>query len=226
MNPLLATLGDPIWQVLALVITLAAPVLIVAVRTRDAHASEQQKRRDTLAILRVWLVTLLLMSGIALALHLPDATPQRTSRTAPPPPSTMAPTPTPTSTPTSIPTPTPTPRLARSITQVLTTFCDAINQHDLKTAWAQYTKALQKEQAVPPPPPTRITIVHCRVDQVSETSATGYLLLKTVGPFGYTDDYERPFQFTLRVEERAWKIAQIARCLADGCLPDTTSVVP
>jgi len=79
---------------------------------------------------------------------------------------------------------------------------------------------------VPPPPSTRITIVHCRVDQVSDTSATGFLLLKTIGPYGYSDDYERPFQFTLSVEAGAWKITQIARCLADGCLDDTASVVP
>jgi len=109
---------------------------------------------------------------------------------------------------------------------VLTTFCDAINQQDLNTAWGQYAQALQKERAVPPPPSTRITIIHCRVDQVSDTSATGLLLLKTIGPNGYTDDYERDFQFTLGVEKGAWKIVQIARCLADGCLPDTTAIVP
>ena len=34
MNILLNTLSDPVWQVLALVITLAAPVLIVVVRIR------------------------------------------------------------------------------------------------------------------------------------------------------------------------------------------------
>lgn len=141
MNPLLATFGDPIWQVLALVITLAAPVLIVAVRTRDVHASEQQKRRDTLIMLGVWLVTFLLMSGVAVALHLPDAAPQRTSSTAPPPVPTTVPPPSPTSTPTSIPTPTATPRLARSITQVLTTFCDAITTQDYQTAWKQYARS-------------------------------------------------------------------------------------
>jgi len=42
MNILLNTPSDPIWQVLALVITLIAPVLIMAVRTHDMHASEQQ----------------------------------------------------------------------------------------------------------------------------------------------------------------------------------------
>jgi hypothetical protein len=63
MNILLNTHGDPTWQVLALVITLAAPVLIVAVHTRDVYISEQQKRRDTLTMLWVWLATFLLVRG-------------------------------------------------------------------------------------------------------------------------------------------------------------------
>jgi len=124
------------------------------------------------------------------------------------------------------PSPTPFPALTPSPAQVLTTFCDAINQQDRNTAWGQYTKALQKARAAPPPYQVRITIVHCQLEQVSDTSATGYLFLKTVGPNGYTDDVERLFQFTLSVEGRAWKIAQTARCLADGCLDDTTSLVP
>jgi hypothetical protein len=128
MNILLSTLGDPTWQVLALVIMLAAPVLIVVVRTHDMHATAQQKRRETLTMLWVWRATFLLMSGVVVALHLPDAAPQRTSSTAPSPLPTMAPPPSPTSTPTSIPTLTQTPRLAHSITQVLTTFCDAITR--------------------------------------------------------------------------------------------------
>ncbi len=137
--------------------------------------------------------------------------------------STSIPSPTPLPSPS--PSPTPFPRLAPSPAQVLITFCDAIDRHDLNTAWGQYAKALQKERAAPPPFIVRITIVHCSVDQVSDSSATGYLLLKTIGPNGYSDDYERPFQFTLSVERRAWKIAQIGRCLSDGCLDDTTHVV-
>ncbi|GAC1349234.1 MAG: hypothetical protein NVSMB27_20430 [Ktedonobacteraceae bacterium] len=113
---------------IALVIMLGAPVLIVTAHTRDVHASEQQKRRDTLIILRVWLATLLLMSAVAVTLHLPDAAPH---------------------TPTSIPTSTPTPRLARSITQVLTTFCDAINTQNYQTAWNQYTNSLQHTHSEP-----------------------------------------------------------------------------
>jgi hypothetical protein len=124
------------------------------------------------------------------------------------------------------PSPTAFPSLTPSPAQVLTTFCDAINQQDLNMAWEQYTKALQQKRATPPPYQVRITMAHCQVEQVSDTSATGYLFLKTVGPNGYTDDIERLFQFTLRIEERAWKIAQTARCLAGGCLDDTTSLVP
>jgi len=38
MNILLSTLGDPLWQIGVVIIVFAAPVLIVAVRTRDIHA--------------------------------------------------------------------------------------------------------------------------------------------------------------------------------------------
>jgi hypothetical protein len=65
MNILLKTPGDPTWQVLALVITLATPLLMVAVRAHAMHAPEHEMRRDTL--------TILLMSGVAVALRLPDA---------------------------------------------------------------------------------------------------------------------------------------------------------
>ncbi len=51
MSLLLNTLDDPIWQVLALAITLAAPVLIVAMSTRDVYASEHEIRQILLTIL-------------------------------------------------------------------------------------------------------------------------------------------------------------------------------
>src|SRR6266568_1562504 len=188
MNILLNTLGDPIWQVLALVITLAAPVLIVAVRTRDVHAPAHEMRRDTLTILRVWLATFLLMSGVALALHLPDAAQQRTSSTAPSPVPTMAPPPSPTSTLTSIPTPTPTPRLAHSITQVLTTFCDAITTQDYQTAWNQYARSLQHTQ--PETFAAWRTFTHCTMpDQSGDPSALTILTLTFA--HGYTDRFGR-----------------------------------
>jgi len=220
MNILLNTLGDPIWQVLALVITLAAPVLNVAVRTRNVHASEQQKRRDTLIILRVWLATLLLMSGVAVALHLPDAVPQRTSSTAPPPVPTPSPIPSLTSTPTSIPTPTPTPRLARSITQVLTTFCDAITTQDYQTAWNQYAHSLQHTHPQPETFAAWRKFTRCTIpDQSGDPSALTVLTLTFA--HGDTDRFGRSgdvdYRFTMGVEDKAWKITGVCDILSEGC---------
>lgn len=220
MNPLLATLGDPIWQVLALVITLAAPAVIVAVRTRDVRASEHEKRRDTLVILRVWLIAFLLMSGVAIALHLPGTAPQRTGSTASPPPPTRAPTPLPTSTPTSIPTPTPTPRLARSVTQVLTTFCDAISTRDYQTAWNQYARPLQQTHPQPETFAAWRTFTRCSIpDQSGDPSALTVLTL-TFAP-GSTDRFGRGgdvnYRLTMGEENNAWKITGVCDILSEGC---------
>jgi hypothetical protein len=220
MNILLNTLGDPTWQVLALVIALAAPVLIVVVRTRDMHASEQQKRRETLTMLWVWLATFLLMSGVMVALHLSDAAPQRTSSTAPSPIPTMAPPPSPTSTPTSIPTPTPTPRLAHSMTQVLTTFCDAIATSDYQTAWNQYARSLQRTHPQPETFAAWRTLTHCTIpDQSGDPSALTILTLTFAT--GYTDRFGRggdvDYRFTMGEQGQAWKITGVCDIMSEGC---------
>ena len=220
MNILLNTLGDPTWQVFALVIALAAPVFIVAVRTRDVHASEQQKRRDTLTILRVWLAAFLLISGVAVALHLPDAAPQRTSSTAPSPVPTPSPTPSPTSTPTSIPTPTPTPRLARSITQVLMTFCDAITSQDYQTAWNQYANSLQHTHPQPETFAAWRKFTRCIIpDQSGDPSAL--TILKLAFARGATDRFGRSgdvnYRVMIGVENQAWKITGVCDILSEGC---------
>ncbi len=236
MNVIAQSLGDPIWQIGGGIILLAALVLLLALRSPEIHLSPWHQWLWTRILLLVCFSLFLVLSAGVVLFHGANAAStavragsQPSSATASPhsdsPPSptaiaSLTPLPSPS------PSPTPFPRLTPGLSQVLTTFCDAINRQDLNTAWGQYAKALQKERASPPPFLVRITIVHCRVNQVSDTSATGYLLLKTIGPNGYTDDYERPFQFTLSVEAEAWKITQIARCLADGCLDDTTSVVP
>ncbi|MFL5662704.1 MAG: hypothetical protein ACJ8BW_15340 [Ktedonobacteraceae bacterium] len=205
---------------LALVITLAAPVLIVAVRTRNVHASAQQKHRDTLTILRVWIATVLLMSGVAVALHLPDAAAQRTSSAAPSSVPTMAPPPSPTSTPTSIPTPTPTPRLARSMTQVLTTFCDAITTRDYQTAWNQYARSLQHTHPQPETFAAWRMYIRCTIpDQSGDPSALTVLTLTFAQ--GYTDRFGRSgdvdYRLTMGVEGKAWKITGVCDILSEGC---------
>ena len=220
MNILLNTLGDPTWQVLALVITLAAPVLIVVVRTRDVHATAQQKRRETLIMLWVWLATFLLMSGVLVALHLPDTAQQSTSGTAPSPVPTMAPPPSSASTPTSIPTPTATPRLAHSITQVLTTFCDAITTRDYQTAWNLYARALQHTHPQPETFAAWRTLTNCTMpDQSGDPSALTILTLTFAT--GYTDRFGRggdvDYLFTMGVEDQAWKITGVCDIMLEGC---------
>jgi len=236
MNIFLATLGDSIWQIGGGILLLIALVLILALRSPEVHLSSWHRwlwtRITGLVCLSLFLVLsagVVLYHGANAASMVGPAATQPVAATASPR-GGSSPVPTAQASPTLLLSPspslTPFPQLTPGPTQVLTTFCDAINRQDLNTAWAQYAQALQKERAAPPPFLVRITIVHCRVDGVSDTSATGLLLLKTIGPNGYTDDYERDFQFTLSVEHGAWKITQIARCLADGCLPDTTAVVP
>ena len=200
--------------------TLAAPVLIVVVRTRDMHATVQQKRRETLTMLWVWLATFLLMSGVLVALHLHDAAPQRTSSTAPSPVPTMAPLPSPTSTPTSIPTPTPTPRLAQSITQVLTTFCDAITTRDYQTAWNLYERSLQHTHPQPETFAAWRTLTHCIIpDQSGDPSALTILTLTFAT--GYTDRFgsggDVDYRFTMGVEDQAWKIIRVCDIMSEGC---------
>jgi hypothetical protein len=232
MNVFLATLGDPIWQIGGGIILLAAPVLILALRSPDMHLSPRHQWLWT-RITRFMCLSLFLMLSTGVVLfHGVNAAPTVGPKGSQPSSATASPhggsLPQPSSTASLIPSPSPTalPRLASSPAQVLTTFCAAINQQDVNTAWGQYAQALQKERTTPPLFLVRITLVHCRVAQVSDTSAIGYLFFKTIGPNGYTDDYERLFQLTLGVEHGAWKITQIARCLPDGCLPNTTFVVP
>ncbi len=228
MNVIMESLGDPIWQIGGGILLLAALVLILALRSPETYLSPWHQWLWTRIMLLVCLSLFLTLSAGVVLFHGANAASPVVPVVTWPITATASPHggTSPTSTPLTSPSPTPFTRLTPGPSQVLTTFCDAIDQQDLHTAWAQYAKALQKERAAPPPFLVRITIVHCRADDVSDTSATGLLLLKTIGPNGYRDDYERDFQFTLSVEDGAWKITQIARCLADGCLPDTASIVP
>jgi hypothetical protein len=229
MNVIMESLGDPIWQIGGGIILLATLVLILAVRSPEIHLSPWHQWLWTPIMLLVCLSLFLTLSAGVVLFHGANAASTVGSTVTESASATASPrggsSPQPTPSPSPSPSPTPFPRLVPGPGQVLTTFCDAIDRQDLDTAWAQYAKALQQERAAPPPYLMRITIVHCRVDEVSDTSATG-LLLKTIGPNGYRDDYERDSQFTLSVEVGAWKITQIARCLADGCLPDTAHIVP
>ncbi len=208
MNIFLATLGDPIWQILTLILVLALPVVIVAVRTRDVHAPADKKRQETRRVLLLCLIVFVLMSGGEILFHAQQASPplvaSRVFSSIP----TSGPTAAPT--PPSDPSlgPTPTPRLARSITQMLTTFCDAITTQDYQTAWNQYALAAWRKF-------TRCTIP----DQSGDPSALTILTLTFAS--GYTDRFGRngdvDYRFTMGVEDHAWKITGVCDIMSEGC---------
>ncbi len=226
MQVIFESLGDPIWQIGVGSIAFLALVLLVVLRSPDFRLTPWQHwflpRIIGLMCLSLFLV---LSAGVVLS-HGADATSSSVHATRPHP--SVTATPPVISSPTFMPTPTPSPfpQLSPTPARVLTTFCDAIDQHDLNGAWQQYATRLQKERTEPPPPHGWFKIVECSIGEVSETSATGLLQLQIIEPGGYSDGVERPFQFTLGVEDGAWKITQIARCLSDGCLDITPAIVP
>jgi hypothetical protein len=224
MQVIIESLGDPIWQIGAGSIALVALVLIVVLRSPDFRLTPWQQwflpRIIGLVCLSIFLV---LSAGVVLS-HGADAAPTSVQATRSHPSMTVTLPIIPS--PTTEPTPSPFPHLSPTPAQVLTTFCDAIDQHNLNGAWEQYAAHLQKERTEPSPPHGWFKIVECSIGEVSDTSATGLLQLQTIEPGGYTDGIERPFQFTLGVEDGAWKITQIARCLSDGCLDITPTIVP
>ncbi len=222
MQVIVESLSDPIWQIGVGSIALIALVLIVVLRSPDFRLTPWQQwflpRIIGLVCLSLFLV---LSAGVVLS-HGADATPTSVHTTRSHPSVTI--TPSPTQAPT--PTPSPFPHLSPTPARVLISFCNAIDQHDLNGAWEQYTTRLQKERTEPPPPHGWFKIVECSIGEVSDTSASGLLQLQTIEPDGYADGVQRPFQFTLSVEDGAWKISQIARCFSDGCRDITPAIVP
>jgi hypothetical protein len=159
MNVILESLGDSIWQVGGGILLFLALVLVLALRSPEAPLSPWHRWLWTRIALLVCLALFLALStgvglfhaataisSVEVAATLPVALTASARVGSSPQPTSMA---TLTAAPSPSPSPTPFPRLVPTPTQVLTTFCDAIDQQDLNTAWAQYAQALQKERASP-----------------------------------------------------------------------------
>jgi hypothetical protein len=224
----------PLWLTGAGILLLVALVLIMAVRNAEGHLSAFQRRRGTQIILIVGLVCVLLWSGGAALVHgaqtPTEATPEAQAALASP---QLSPTPSPhpTPSPTLVPTPSPTPipQLTPSPDQVLTTYCDAIANHDSATAWNLYSQQAQLQllaNKTQTAAKNQWKFVQCRINTVSAQSAKGYLSIKMVDGNGVGDDFERIFQFTLIVEKNAWKIAKVAYCNIDACQDVMHLVIP
>src|SRR6266568_6733380 len=178
MNVILESLGDPIWQIGGGIILLAALVLILMLRSPEVHLVPRRQWFLTRVTGLLCLSFFLVLSAGVVLFHGANAASTTAPAVTQPSSATASPHGGLSHTPVPSPSPTPFPSLTPSPAQVLTTFCDAINQQDLNTAWGQYAKALQRERTALPPYQVRITMVHCQVEQVSDTSATGYLFLK------------------------------------------------
>jgi len=222
MNPLVAIFGDPVWQILTVILVLALPVGIMAVRTRDMHASADQKHRETRRVLLLCLIVFVLLSGSELVFHARQASPPQVASRAFSSIPTRGPTAAPT--PTSDPSlnPTPTPRLARSITQVLTTFCDAITTQDYQTAWNQYARSMQQTHPESETFAAWRKFTRCTIpDQGGDPSTLSVLTLTFAN--GSTDRFGRSgdvdYRFSMADEDARWKIAGVCDIMAEGCFP-------
>jgi hypothetical protein len=226
MKSLLEQWIFPLWLTGAGVLLLVALVLIMAVRNAESHLSAFQRRRGTQIILIIGMVCVLLWSGGAALVHgaqtPTEATPDVQAALASP---QLSPTPSPHPSP----TPTPIPQLTPSPDQVLSTYCDAITNHDSAIAWKLYSQQAQQQllaNKTQTSAKNQWKFVQCRINTVSAQSAQGYLSIKMVDGNGAGDDFERIFQFTLTVEQHAWKIAKMAYCNIDACQDVMHLVIP
>ncbi len=141
---IMESLGDPVWQIGGGIILLAALVPILALCSPEVHLAPQHQWFLTRLLLLVCFSCFLVLSAGVLLFHGANAAStaeplvtQPTSATAAPHGGLS---------PTSVPSlsTTPFPALPPSPAQLLTTFCDAINQQDLNTAGGSTQKPCKR----------------------------------------------------------------------------------
>src|SRR6266699_6992788 len=132
MNVIMESLGDPVWQIGGVIILLVALVLIIALRSPDLHLAARHQWFLTRFTGLLCLTLFLVLSAGVILFHGANAASTTVPAGSQPSSATASPTPLPSPSP----SPTPIPRLTLSPAQVLTMFCDAIDQQDLNTAWA------------------------------------------------------------------------------------------
>lgn len=123
-------------------------------------------------------------------------------------------------TPTLVPSPTATPHLSRSITQVLTTFCQALTAQDYQTAWRVYAKSLQRHHSYTAVVAAWSHYRQCSIPEQSYDPDAIALLTLMLAPgmkdqYGYTGDTTE--RFTMGIEAQAWKITQVCHVVSEGC---------
>jgi hypothetical protein len=223
MNIILESVSDPIWLVGAGTMVFATLILLLVVRSQDVRLADAQKQRATRIVLGIGLAAVLCLCSGVLLVHVQRASSPETThhelashqRSA----ATL--TPSVEASPTATPKPSPTPRLARSITQVVTTFCDALASRDYQTAWQQYSSQLQQAHPQTETAAAWEKFTNCSIpDQSFDPSAWTIMTLTLAdgqterGRIGDVD-----YRATMTEENQTWKIAAVCQIMSEGCFP-------
>ncbi len=204
----------PIWLIGMPVVVLVTIVVLLLVRTQ-VNTHPEAVARGTRLILLSGVVGVVLLSGWT-GWQALSQQPRAVSVSA-----SLAES-HPVARPTSAPTPAPSPRVSGTMTQAVTTFCQAISARDYQRAWNRYSVRLQRLH-----PRTAVVAAWSRYQQCSIPDQGGdpdamTILTLTLVP-GMTDQFERTGdtneRLTMEVEAQAWKITGVCSLLAEGCFP-------
>lgn len=212
-------LSDPIFQVGIFGVLVGSIAGLLLLRTQVAH-HPVAVARGTRLVLVLGVLSLLLLTGWAGW----DARPTQGSghlvSSASSAGSSASPSTVPTATPTEAPSPTSTPRLARSITQVLTAFCQAITARNYQAAWSLYAQSLQHRHSYTGVVAAWSKYQHCSIPEQGYDPDAIELLTLTLAPgmhdqYGYTGDTDE--RFTMGIQAQAWKITSVCHVVSEGC---------
>jgi hypothetical protein len=120
--------------------------------------------------------------------------------------------------PTQEPSPTATPILSRSITQVLTDFCQAISAKQYPTAWSLYATSLQQSHTYATEVSAWNHYTACSIPEQAYDPIALLILTLAAGAsdqYGFTGD--TMLRFTMGIEAQAWKMTQVCHIIAEGC---------
>jgi hypothetical protein len=216
-------LSDPVFQFGIFVIVVGTIAVLLALRSQ-VGSHPVAVARGTRMVLTLGVLSVLLVSGWSGWHALPTQGQRGTVPLSSPSVSANSLSPSAGSLATQVqePSPTPTPHLARSITQVLTAFCQAISARDYPAAWGLYATSLQHRHTYTAVAASWRHYTACRIpDQAYDPDAIALLTL-TLAPgakdqFGFTGDTDE--RFTMGIQAQAWRITAVCHIIAEGCYP-------
>ncbi len=208
--------SDPVFQV-GIFGVVGGTIAVLLVLRAQVGTHPVAVAHGTRLVLALGVLSVLLVSGWSSWNALSG---QRGTVPAPSPLSSISPAAFPTAEPTAGPSPTPTPRLSRSITQVLTTFCQTITARNYPVAWSFYAKSLQSRHSRAAVFAAWSHYTACSIPEQSGDPDAISVLVFTLAPgakdqYGYTGDTS--LRFTMGIQAQAWRITTVCHHIAEGC---------